>query len=348
MRNGILIMALITGLMLTAGTAAGDMLRLKNGDMLTGMITSASGGVVRFDANMAGQIRVAVADIACLESDREFTVTRGDKGRFTGVIQCLEAGRIRVVPPDAGEEDGGAAEVLEISNISTIQPAAVPEERGLTHQGSLTAASSKTQDTISSRSLHFSGRLESRYARHRLGLEARHNYAKTEEEVSDKDYLAGAKYDYFVYKRLFTYLQGLYERDEVTGLDYRITSSGGLGYDLIVTPRHQLSVEAGISHVNEHNAAAANRDYEAVRWALRLDSVLIVDKLKFFHYHEGHDRLDDSRTFIFRSEQGLRLKVAGNLHTNLEVHYDYHNDPPPEGRRSTTRYIFGLSYDFSL
>lgn len=295
-------------LILMAGVAGGDTIRMKNGDRLTGTITTATDGVVVFDSTVAGVVRVSVDDIACMETDREITVSRVNGVMFTGWIECLTDGRVQIISP--AEETGEPpvpVEQLEIRNISGMK--AAEPEKGFVHNGNIAAGGVQSHGNESSKAWNASVRLLSRYARHRLGLEGKYNYGKSGGEVTAEDYLAGAKYDYFLTKRLFSYIQGLYEKDNVAELDRRLTSGVGLGYQFIDTPRHQLSVEAGISHVNEHNGEAPNRDYEAARWAVRLGSVLVADRLNFFHYHEGYDRLDDSDTLLLRSEQGLRLKV---------------------------------------
>lgn len=347
MRFGRLITMPFAVALLMAGIAGGDMLQLNNGDRLTGTITSATDGIVAFDAAMAGGVQVSVKDIACMETDGAITVTSVNGALFTGRIECLTDGRIRLVSP-AGEtgEAPTPLETLEIRNIIGMKTA--EPDKGFVHNGNITAGGVQAHGNKSSKAWNASARLLSRYDRHRIGLEGKYNYGKSGDEVTAEDYLAGVKYDYFLTKRFFSYIQGLYEKDNVAGLDRRLTSGGGLGYQIIDTPRHQLSLEAGISHINEHNDGAPNRDYEAGRWAVRLDSVLVADRLNLFHYHEGYDRLDDADTFIFRSEQGLRLKVANNLYTNVQVDYDYNNNPPPGQKKTDTRYIFGFSFDFSL
>ncbi|MFW5989661.1 MAG: DUF481 domain-containing protein [Desulfosudaceae bacterium] len=334
---------------LMAGVSAGDVLSLRNGDTLTGSIAALDDGVVVFESEVAGEVEVAAEDIVCLESDRELAFFLADGSSFTGTVECLGEGRIRMVGSDDPAKEAGDGEAVRELAFSEIQSLQKEEpEKGLTHKGKLNAAGVRTNGNESSKSLNVSGRLVSSYKKHRLNLESEYNYAESEDDLTAENFLAGVQYDYFLSKRIFTYLQGLYEKDRVAGLDRRLTSGAGLGYQLLETERNQLSLEAGISHVNEHNDNAANRDYEAARWAVRFESVLVADTLDFFHYHEGYDRLDDSRTLLIRSSQGLRLKVSGNLYTNLQVDYDYDNDPPPGNRRSVVKYIIGLSYDFSL
>ncbi|MDY6903392.1 MAG: DUF481 domain-containing protein [Thermodesulfobacteriota bacterium] len=334
-------------MMLITGTARADTLQLANGDRLTGAITSAADGFVVFESTVAGTVQVAIGDIACMVSDGELTLFTENGAMFTGRMECPDEGWIRLVP--ASEDAAGAGQAVRELEIRNIRGMKLPSpDKKIVHNGNISAGGFQAHGNKSSTAWNASARLVSRYEKHRLGLEGKYNYGKSGDEVTAADHLAGAKYDYFLTKRLFSYIQGLYERDRVANLDRRLTSGAGLGYQLIDTPRHQLSVEAGIAHVNEHNDDAANRDYEAARWAARLDSELVADKLIFFHSHEGYDRLDDSDTFLFRSDQGLRLKVANNFYTTFEVDYDYNDNPPADQKKSDSKYIFGLSYDFSL
>lgn len=157
------------------------------------------------------------------------------------------------------------------------------------------------------------------------------------------------KYDFFLTKKLFSYAQSLFERDDMQYLTLRSTLGLGLGYQILDSERASLFAEAGVSYFNEDYAETKDEQYTAARWSVGLGYEIVPERVKFFHLHEGYYSLEESGSYYIRSEQGVRLPLAAHFLANFQmVDYSYNSKPAPGKQESDTAYIFGLGYEFKF
>ncbi|NIO22132.1 MAG: DUF481 domain-containing protein, partial [Candidatus Aenigmarchaeota archaeon] len=90
-----------------------------------------------------------------------------------------------------------------------------------------------------------------RSKRQRFTVGGRYNYGETDGEITTRNALGRLKYDFFVWKRLYTYAQARFERDDFQDLNFRSTMGFGVGYQIFDTERTSLFAEVGVSYFNE-------------------------------------------------------------------------------------------------
>jgi hypothetical protein len=79
------------------------------------------------------------------------------------------------------------------------------------------------------------------------------------------------KYDHFFTKKWYGYSNATAEQDEFKDLDLRATLGVGAGYQFIESDPTNLSLEGGLSYVNENYIIAEDNSFAAGRWALNFD-----------------------------------------------------------------------------
>ena len=79
-----------------------------------------------------------------------------------------------------------------------------------------------------------------------------------------------------------------------------------------------------------------------------LNFQVVPEQITFFHLHEFYYSLEESDSYYFWSEQGLRFRLLGNFFANFEVDYSYNRQPAPGKRNADTAFIASLGYAFSF
>ena len=111
----------------------------------------------------------------------------------------------------------------ELDQLEAINPAPPPPV--ITYQGSLSGGGSMTEGNTDDTVGYFSAGFQARSKRHRFTLGGRYHYGETDGEITTRNALGRLKYDLFVTERLYSYAQGLFQRDDFQDLNLRSASS---------------------------------------------------------------------------------------------------------------------------
>jgi len=332
--------AVLFAILLSVSSARADEVRLVNGDRLTGDIISLENQTLLLKTTYAGDIRINWSKVACIVSPKKLAFVLKTDEVLTGQTDCPSDGVIQIKAETTGT-------TLQIP-LADLQAVNRPPAPAVTYKGSIVAGGSRTDGNTDSRALNTSAQLVVRSKRERLTLAAAYNYGKTDETLTARNATGSIKYDFFMTKKLYTYAQTLFERDDLQDLRLRNAFGLGMGYQFFDSERMSLAAEAGPSYYQEDFRQAEDQNYSTGRWSIAFQHDIIPKRLKFFHLHEGYVSLEKSNAYYFRSEQGFRIPVAKNFFANFQVNYNYNSQPTPGKRKDDTTYIFGLAYDFGL
>jgi putative salt-induced outer membrane protein YdiY len=320
--------------------AAADVVRLVNGDRLTGEVVRLEKSELVLKTVYAGDIRVKWEEVACVTSDHDLTFLLKTGEVLTGRPSCPEGGKMQIV----GERPGTLRELsladLEAVNLSPPPPVA--------YKARITAGGSTTDGNTNTTAFNSSADFEARSEHNRFTVRGKANYGESDGSTTENNALGSLKYDHFLTKKLYAYAQSLFEYDKLQDLNLRTTLSVGPGYQILDTDRAQLFAEAGLSYVNEDFENEEDNSYAAARWSLGLEVAVVPKRVKFFHRNEGYWSLKDADSYLIRTEQGLRFALVDNFFANLEYDYMYNNEPAPGTKSSDTAFIFGLGYEYNF
>ncbi len=318
-----------------------DEVQLANGDRISGEIVKMEGEIIVLKASYAEKIEVKWEEVVCLSSDKEMTFVLKTNEVVIGTATCPSRGNIKLV----GEIIEESSE-LPISDLKAINPS--PPPPAVKYRALVSAGGSVATGNTRTKTFNSSAAFQVRSKRQRLTFEGKFNWGESNNEVDKRNWLGSMKYDFFVTKKIYTYLQTLFEHDAFQDLDLRTTAGAGLGYQFLETERTKLFVELGPSYFNENYKEADDRSYLSGRWSVGFNHDLLPARIKVFHRHEGYYGITESEGVYIRSEQGVRLALVRNFFLNFQVDYSFRSDPQPGIKSSDTLYILGLGYELNF
>jgi putative salt-induced outer membrane protein YdiY len=306
------------------GHAAEDQLFLKNGDRLSGEITSYNKNIViietgfgtlNVDSNNIGGVASPNYDLNDFQFNEELSVTKTTAAPTPAIAEANEEETIKAGPLGAiwnGEVNFGGE--LETGN---------GDQEAITIDGEIIA----NWNDI-----------------HRVTASADYEWEQESgDKVTDELELASI-YDYFFAERWFLNNRVSYEQDAIEDLDYRIIATTGLGYQIFDTDTRQLEVTFGPGYEREEYNGQDAEDSATANWALNYDQNVYAKLLDFYHNHTLNSPLDDFSSYLFESETGIKIPFGSGLTAGAEVEFDWNNDPATGEQEDDTTYALTLGY----
>lgn len=329
------VLFVVLGLILCAASAPADQIVMTNGDTLTGVIKETAGGKVVIKTELAGAVKVPLANIKTMSTAEPLELHLKDGTVVNQPLQSAEAGTVKV----AGRDDTVA--LSEVAKINPEKPR---------WKGDLAAGMTYTSGNTSNESYSFSGNLSKRTEKDRTTYTAdaarrKEKGSSGDKKVTEDWWRAGGKYDYFLNKKLYVFGQGRYEVDKIADLDRRIIAGGGSGYQWIENDTTDFSTEVGLSWIDEEYEDGTSDDKISTQAGYRLthqfnDTFSLIHN---FSYYPSTEQVSDYYLTTFGE---LRAKINSHLFTNFKVLFDY-DATPAEGKGSSdTKYIFGAGVTF--
>ena len=109
----------------------------------------------------------------------------------------------------------------------------------------------------------------------------------TGDRRTKEQYLAGAKYDRFFDEKWYGYVGADFEKNSFKDLDLRSIFSIGVGHQFWDTDAKRLSVEGGLSYIDEDFKRDSDDSYLALGWGVNYEQIFYDGAIKFFHHHRG-------------------------------------------------------------
>jgi putative salt-induced outer membrane protein YdiY len=329
----------VLSLLITAGNVMGDEIWLKNGDHISGNVFRMENKILIFKTPYAGEISVRWEEIANLRTDVPIAVVLSDETSGRGVVSAGEGGKVSVRVDNIEEPL-----TFDLAQVAVINPK--PPKPALKLNARVNVGIAAQRGNTDTDNYHLDGEFVARTEKNRYTVGTELNREKTDGERTSNNTLGYIKYDHFLSQKWYFYSNALFEQDEFKDLDLRTTVGVGLGHQFFETPLTNLSIEAGLSYVNEDYDKADDNSYSAGRWALKYDRYLIEKVVQFFHYHEGYVSLEDTEKIVFRSRTGLRVPLYERFIATAQYNFDWDSDPAPGVERVDATYLLSLGYQY--
>jgi len=317
--TGVVALLVLTALLLLPSMLFADTITLDNGDVLTGTVVRASGGVLRFSTDYSKEISISMSKAVSLKTDTPAVVVTGDGITLKGIITTSEDGSVSISGVDI------ETHLSSISEIASINPPPVRWSGVLTAGGSLSGGNTEGLNV----SVGLDASRKSGGTTTALGL--LYNYAEDENGVSARNAFGSLRYEAALSDRaygLFT-LEAL--SDEFRGLDLRAAAGPGLGYKS--AGENPYGCEFGVSYIHEDKSEGGSDGSAALRvsgfFGLGLPGGLGFRERLVLYADAGE--LDNTRT---RNEASVSAKVSAVWAVRL-VNVIEHDSDPPEGIRET-------------
>ena len=321
-------------------TAFADKLWLKNGDLISGTLVRLENDRLIFNTGYAGEIAVKREEVANLQTDALVTVHMGSDTVIQGIISPSENGRVTIRSADVRDPFW-----VELAQLKAINPK--PPEPALKTNVRVNFGASFTDGNTETESIYGDGELVARTAKNRFTLGAIFKRSESNDVTTADSVIGFMKYDYFLSQKWFVYANATGEKDEFKDLDLRTSAGVGSGYQFLETEMTNLSLEAGVSYVNEDHITAEDTEYTAGRWGLRFEHFFLKKALQFFHFNTGLQSFEDSDDLVIYTQTGFRLPLYKNLNATFQFNYDYDNSPSPGRETADTAVIVSLGDQWS-
>lgn len=318
----------------SAGPLLADEILLQNGDRLTGTLVKAEGGKVTLKTDYAGEIQIPVEKIKKLSTDEPNEVHLRDGEVLKGKLKTVEKSKLAVEPSPDRE-----AAIIEWKKVASINPS--PKKwKGNIHIG--VNSQSGNSDTLAA---SVGAEAVRKTEQDRFSLRFLYNYAKDSGEVKTRNTYGALKYDYFLTKRLYSYLALELLNDKFQDLHLRTTVGPGVGYQIWDDPVKSLHVEAGTSYVWTDYYEAQDIDYPAAR----LGGDFRFQPFKFLAFSDRilvYPSLKYGGEYTLRNEAALTSPLGSGWALRLANIWERNSDPPQGKDKDDFTTSLGLQYSF--
>lgn len=350
-----------------AGSAPADELVLVNGERLLGSFKHMQEGTVSFESETLGALTIPANKIRRLAVDTPRQAQIANGVSITVSAYETDTDTVKLTRPDVS-----APVLVKRGDIISIDP---PPQPTIAFSGDISSGIVDTHGSSSSTNANMDANLTIRTARQRLILDARWFYGREKEKrrgapggsryvETDRNYNAGARYDYFLTKKLYSYLGTRYKRDTINDLRYRLVNSAGLGYQWVETSALKFSTDTGLALYKEKYVSRVKNPLyipggtqpktlketrrlddlawqagTALEWRINTRFALIGQALYTQSIEGGQD-------YFLSTESELRLFLTKAFYCNLKTIFEYDNSPGADSDSTETKHIFGLGWSF--
>ena len=340
MKTLILFLCFVAALLLiTGGDAHADEVWLKNGDRITGTLVRLEGDRLFVNTAYAGELSIAWQEVDNLQTDAPVTTLLGDNTSTQGRVSRGEDGRVIIQSADLEQPLN-----ITLAQIQAINPK--PPAPPLKTKVRVNAGATVTSGNTDTKSLYGDSEFVARTKTNRYTLGARVQKTEDNNVKTADNFFGYMKYDHFLTEKWYFYANATGEKDKFKDLELRSTVGIGAGYQFLETERTNLSLEAGISYVNDDFITAEDNSYSGGRWGFDFDHFLFDKALQFFHKNTGLVSFEDTDDTIIYTQTGIRIPFRKNLNVTAQVNYDYDKSPAPGREKKDKAYILSLGYQW--
>ena len=322
-----------------AMTASADLLVFKSGARLVGKVDRIEGGEIKFTSDDVGAVSVKQDKVASLTTEANNKILYADKTTEEAVV-CMTNG-----------EYTASGKKLDMANVKAVNPE--PEA----WHGNVNLSVSAARGNTVSENVSLIADVARRWEHDRFTADGGYYFAQSgkgrenKEKTEDRIEL-GSQWDHFWVGKLYSYLNGRYERDGINNLQYRYRIGTGLGYQWLdgqvfeSTGKWSFSQEVGGTYIKEKYEHQKDDDRLAFRYAHHLEWLpRWADKLAFTHNLEYLPDVDDwAESYLLDTDVGFTYALTGSWQLMGKVEWDYNSNPGPTTKSSDFRYLLGLGY----
>jgi putative salt-induced outer membrane protein YdiY len=283
---------------------------------------------------VAGEVTVDINNVATFSSGKTIEIHLKDGTILNQAVKNAEKGYFNTV-----ETDILKSQKFALQSVGGINPPAKPKPKWT---GDITAAISATRGNTVTDRKDFTINATKRTEKDRTILSFDYNKGKQEDpatgvkETTEDNWLARAKYDYFLSKKWYIFGDGRYEKDSIANLDRRVIIGGGSGYQWVESEDMNFRTEGGLASVYEKYENQTDSSTELSAQAGYYFDKKLTKKIKFIHELTYYPSLEQFSDYFLTTNAEVRAFITGNLFTNFRAVLDY-DSSPAAGSNSTCR-----------
>ncbi|MFM7783265.1 MAG: YdiY family protein [Gammaproteobacteria bacterium] len=331
--------AALLGLTL-AQVASADTIHMKGGDRLSGTIVDKQGDKLTLKTAYSNEAIVVLwSEVASVETEqpakfmlKDRTVLTAQAAPGANETVVLKSGTTITTAPVA------------LAEVDYINPPPYVTGEGVATAGRANLGLTMNRGNTDNNQLFYDAETVIRSIKNRFTIGALGVQKQEDGEETARNNRAYFKYDHFLTDKWYAYANTDVQEDKFKDLNLRTTLGVGSGYQYFDTKEKSLSLEGGLTYVDNDYDLAEDDNYAAGRWALKYAQYLFGGATQFFHEHEGLVSLEAPDDTIIRAQTGFRFPLVENLSATLQYNVDWQNNPPPGFDSTDSAYIVIVGY----
>lgn len=332
--------------MLAQEASPADKITLANGDVLTGTLKTMADGEVVMNTAALGDVKFKLADVKDLVTAKPIVLVTKNGEKIERRVTGLQNGQFVLAEGPAGAPAVASVAVASLDKLNPPEKPPVKWEGAVTFGGYLLAGNTDrrgaTGDFTAVR----------RSDNDRLTANAYWEYAEDKDQAT-KDWKlqqrrtgVQLKYDYFLTKHSYIWVNTAAEGNYNANLDLRYTVGGGYGHQWIENERTKFGTELGLAFFSEDfRNATQTEQYLAARFAWKLEHQL-TERLKFWQMLEAYPSVEDAQDFYGKLDSRLIAKLTESFLAQAKIVLDYDNTPAAGRERLDVGYFLTLGWSF--
>ncbi|MBI3857129.1 MAG: DUF481 domain-containing protein [Planctomycetes bacterium] len=319
---------------LAAAGLADDEVKLKNGDRLTGKITSLSGGKLVLETGHSGPLKIDWAQVLSIRTDAPLKVKLATGETLEGKVVPGAEGRLKV-------ESGGTVAPVEVELAKITHFNEAPPQ----WHGTLSASGKATDGNTHTRAFLVSAEGSRESEADLLMMRALFRYGQTSGLLTERNAYGIVKYNYKVTPRFYGYISEELMGDSFKDLSIGTITSIGVGYDVLKESWIDLATEAGFAYFTNDFNVAPDESHPGARAAAKLRVALPLG-FEFRDNFTIYPNFKHSQDFQIRNEATLGTALGGGWNLLGGVITEYDRKPSPGLKSQDDTYFVGLGYKF--
>jgi putative salt-induced outer membrane protein YdiY len=318
--------------------ADADDVWLLNGNTLTGTAQTLEHGVLTFRTAYADAVKLPWREVAGLEIARQVRITVRRSGSHVARVSPGPEGYLRL------QTNAGASLDILLPDVVTI----VRPQSGVIKTGRAEAGFLVTSGASDISSLHLTGELTWRTLLRQTTIDIDVNRSQNQGVETTRSITSTLRHREFLTDRVYANGNVIVTHDLFRDLTLRTAPGLGIGYQFLQFGATNLSLDGGLSYVNERHEAEADRNYWAVRETVKLEHSVVPRRLQLFHQHDGYFGLSGDENLFVRTRSGSRINLIDGIIMTGELGLNYDRRPAVGQNHFDRTFAITLGYQLGL
>jgi putative salt-induced outer membrane protein YdiY len=332
------------GMLLVAHTAFGGVIHMKNGDKITGKIKKVWDGDVFIEPAYADEFSVDQAEIAYMESDRQFDLKLQDGTNVVASLGGVDADGNQIMIVDGQQQPIPLAALSELEEPDEAYDWFANADINSTFNSGNTNNSNitVTADLMLKRNRH-TNYFDLLWQNENQKIDG------VSTKVKDRDRYR-YNYNYDVGDPWFIGSSASYERDPVKGLDYRYNVVPSAGYNFWDDANRALGLQVGAGYQADRNTddlgVTTEGDGAVAGFLFRFRYDFDAPNVEVYLNNTTTAAFYGRDNIVTQLNAGSQFEITDLLYFNLEFLLDYETEPVEGAKNQDISVIFGFGVEF--
>ncbi|HMK28828.1 MAG TPA: DUF481 domain-containing protein [Terriglobales bacterium] len=327
--------------------AAADQVVLKNGDRLTGSIVKLDDNKLTLKTDFADAVAIKWEAISKVAAEKPLYVQTSDQQKLSVSSLSRQDSEIVLDTSDHREVHVPAANLAALRSQSEQQVYEKSLHPGLMEGwvGGANFGLALARGNSATTNLAIGANMDRKTRNDKISLYEASVYNKDNitDTVSANTIRGGIRYERNITKKVFGYVSGDFESNDLQKLDIRSIIGGGLGYHLIAAPKTTFDILGGMAWTHEKYGTGISNNYATAsigqEWTQKLsDRTSFNERAYIFPYLSG-----STGDYRFAFDAGFTTKISRIFAWQITASDRYVSNPLPGTKGNDLLLTTGLA-----